>query len=180
MKKTAITIILILALSASVVLGVSYTKTATLQYDGITIFLKGEKLTPKDAVGQVVEPFIINGTTYLPIRAVAEALDLTVGWDGETKTITLSSDVLPTAPFTLSTGQYVVGDDIPAGKYDCEAVSGGGNFTGSVAALGWSSLNEILGVDSSSIYTKTYSNLRLAVGDTIKVSGDLEVRFVAK
>lgn len=180
MKRIIIAIILIIALSVGITVGASYTKTATLNYPGIVIYLKGELLVPKDAVGQIVEPFTINGTTYLPIRAVAEALDLTVGWDNPTQTITLTADALPTAPFTLAAGQYIVGDDIPAGKYDCEAVSGGGNFTGKVASLGWSSLNEILGVEANSLYTKTYSNLRLAVGDSIKVGGDLKVEFVAE
>jgi hypothetical protein len=32
---------------------------------------------------------IIDGTTYLPVRAIAEALGLTVGWDGPTKTVYL-------------------------------------------------------------------------------------------
>ena len=34
-----------------------------------------------------MEPFIYNGTTYLPVRAVGEALGKQVGWDGKTKTV---------------------------------------------------------------------------------------------
>lgn len=64
-------------------------KQATLVYNDIKITLNGERIKPKDANGKTVEPFIIDGTTYLPVRAVAEALDLDVSWDGETSTAIL-------------------------------------------------------------------------------------------
>ena len=66
-----------------------YTAEAELKYPGITIYLDGEKLIPKDVTGKVVDPFVIGGTTYLPIRAIASALGLTVDWNGETKTVLL-------------------------------------------------------------------------------------------
>ena len=65
---------------------------AVLNYPGITIYLDGEKLEPRDVTGAVVDPFVISGTTYLPIRAVASALGLGVDWDGVTKTVLLYSD----------------------------------------------------------------------------------------
>lgn len=34
-----------------------------------------------------VAPFIVHGRTYLPLRAVAEAMDAMVDWDGDTKTV---------------------------------------------------------------------------------------------
>ena len=43
-------------------------------YDNIKIFMDGEEVTPKDGNGQSVEPFIYNGTTYLPVRAVSNAI----------------------------------------------------------------------------------------------------------
>lgn len=68
----------------------AYQKQATLDYPGITITLNGQAVTPKDAAGNVVEPFAIDGTTYLPVRAVADALGLTVDWDGTTQTVALA------------------------------------------------------------------------------------------
>lgn len=67
------------------------TKTAQLAYNNIKITLNGNAVTPKDANGNVVEPFIIDGTTYLPVRAVASALSVNVGWDGNTNTVVLST-----------------------------------------------------------------------------------------
>lgn len=39
-----------------------------------------------------VPPEIINGRTLVPARAVAEALDCSVNWDGNTQTVTISSE----------------------------------------------------------------------------------------
>lgn len=66
-------------------------KTATIRYRDIKIVIDGQQITPKDSDGVVVEPFIYDGSTYLPIRAVAGALGLDVGWDGETSTVSLDS-----------------------------------------------------------------------------------------
>lgn len=63
---------------------------ANLDYNNIKISLNGTQITPKDANGNVVEPFAINGTTYLPVRAVGESLGMDVQWDGNTKTVLLS------------------------------------------------------------------------------------------
>lgn len=44
-----------------------------------------------------VPPQIVNGKTYIPLRAVSEALGCDVDWNGNTKTITITAkDKLPT------------------------------------------------------------------------------------
>ncbi|MBQ9997667.1 MAG: hypothetical protein IJP19_01465, partial [Clostridia bacterium] len=118
-----------------------------------------------------------NGTTYLPVRAVASALGMDVDWDGNTSTVILSNAL--TAPFTLAAGQYIVGEDIAPGKYNCRAVSGSGNFMGDVESLGFMGLNEILAEEGHNYYNDrtTYSNLRLTAGDVINIKGDLKVEF---
>ena len=57
------------------------TEQATLHYNGLSIVYDGKE----------VEPFIINGTTYLPVRGVGSILGLNVGWDASTQTVSLSS-----------------------------------------------------------------------------------------
>ena len=64
--------------------------------NGIKIFVDGQKINPKDAQGNSVQPFIYNGTTYLPVRAVADALGKAVYWDGPNYTVYLGK-----APTTL-------------------------------------------------------------------------------
>lgn len=49
-------------------------------------------ITPKDTNGKVVEPFIVDGTTYLPIRAVSEALGKDVYWNGQTNTVYINEN----------------------------------------------------------------------------------------
>ncbi len=165
-------------LTSGVVLAKQVSEKAELFYNNIKITLNGQELEPKDANGSYVEPFIINGTTYLPVRAVANALGINVSWDGNTNTVILSNALA--APFTLAAGQYVVGEDIKAGKYDCRAVSGSGNFTGTVNSLGFMGLNEILAEEGHEYFSDnvTYDNLRLENGDIIKIGGDLKVEFI--
>ncbi len=59
----------------------AYTNYIEAVYNDIKIVVDGKKVSPDS------EPFISEGTTYLPVRAVAEALDKPVYWDGETSTV---------------------------------------------------------------------------------------------
>jgi hypothetical protein len=56
-------------------------------FNSIKLFVDGKEVVPRDATGKTVEPFLVNGTTYLPVRAVAEALGKQVSWDGATYTV---------------------------------------------------------------------------------------------
>lgn len=64
-------------------------RTITVQYSGIKLVVDGVEVTPKDANGTTVEPFIYNGTTYLPVRAVGSAIGKQVTWDGGSQTVYL-------------------------------------------------------------------------------------------
>lgn len=59
--------------------------------DEVNIYISGVKFTPRNAGGDVVAPLIIDGTTYLPIRAIGEAFDKNVFWDRETLTVHLTT-----------------------------------------------------------------------------------------
>jgi hypothetical protein len=65
-------------------------------FASIRIFVDGKQVDPRDANGASVEPFIINGTTYLPVRAVAEALGMEVSWDSAAKSVYIGT--LPVTP----------------------------------------------------------------------------------
>ena len=80
------------AILTAVIVGgvtVGYAKVAQtsipVTYNNIKVIVDGKQLVTEK------EPFIYNGTTYLPVRAVGEAVGKTVGWDGKTNTVTLSS-----------------------------------------------------------------------------------------
>lgn len=89
-----LTVILVVAIVAAVagpVLASNLTKTVTLTYQDIKITLDGQPVIPTDANGNEIEPFIIDGTTYLPVRGVASALGLDVSWDASANTVGLTS-----------------------------------------------------------------------------------------
>lgn len=93
MKDKLKGVILGIAIGAMLVPTVSATIASVnrdLFYNDIKISLNGEIIEPKDASGNKVEPFIIEGTTYLPVRAVGNALGLNVAWDETTKTVLLN------------------------------------------------------------------------------------------
>ena len=72
----------------------------TAEYSNIKIVIDGKELTPKDANGNIVEPFVYDGTTYLPVRAVGQALGKAVTWDGNASTVYLGP--VPGAEPTVS------------------------------------------------------------------------------
>lgn len=65
--------------------------TKELEYRDISVTLDGVKLDLKDAKGNPVEPFMFEGTNYLPVRALAEALGLKVSWDSKNATVVLET-----------------------------------------------------------------------------------------
>ncbi len=56
---------------------------------GIKIVYNGQTKTMNDANGKVIYPISYNGTTYLPVRAVAGMLGVDANWDGATSTVYL-------------------------------------------------------------------------------------------
>ena len=55
---------------------------------GIKIYVDGNLKKPTDVNGNVVEPMIYDGTTYLPVRALTGMLtDKEVAWDQESQTV---------------------------------------------------------------------------------------------
>ena len=66
-------------------------RTAELFYNNIKIVFDGKEVIPKDANGNSIEPFIIDGTTYLPVRGISDALELDVLWNSQTNTVELNT-----------------------------------------------------------------------------------------
>ena len=93
-----IALALSLALSISPALAASQDTTIQAAYRDVTIVADGVPIVPRDASGAPVEPFLYNGTTYLPVRAVADALGVGVAWDQATYTVRLTSGAARTAP----------------------------------------------------------------------------------
>lgn len=118
-KKIKIGVILVMTLIL-VLTSIAYasigSRTAELFYNNIKIQLDGKEIVPTDANGNVVEPFIIDGTTYLPVRAISSSLGLDVVWNGQTNTVELSIPGLLTGGVQVYEDENVVIDFV-----DCTA-----------------------------------------------------------
>lgn len=57
----------------------------------INILVDGQVFQPTDANGNKVMVFTYNGTTYAPLRALAEAYGLDVGYDAKSNTATVTN-----------------------------------------------------------------------------------------
>jgi len=75
------------------------TRKVTINFKGTTIELWIDNPKAKvngtevyiDPNNHNVKPIIINDRTMLPLRFVAESLGCDVGWDNDTRTITITS-----------------------------------------------------------------------------------------
>ena len=86
MKKVISTVVCIIMLTTTVVYADPYVEETT-PAENIQIMVDGVEMIPKDVNGKIVSPFLSDGTTYLPIRAVSIALGMKVLWDPYSKTV---------------------------------------------------------------------------------------------
>ncbi len=91
LKKLTIGLLLGATVSSMTAFAANATLTKDITYRNIEIAVDGNKITPTDANGNYVEPFIMDGTTYLPVRAVANAFDKDVSWEDATSTVSLNA-----------------------------------------------------------------------------------------
>lgn len=71
------------ALLATPIYGAGYSKNQIVQYGGTNLVYNDEDKT------DAVQPIVIEGTTYLPIRAMSNLLGLNIGWSQASKTVTI-------------------------------------------------------------------------------------------
>jgi uncharacterized membrane protein YkoI len=102
----AVLTVMVISLAAPV-FAASGSKTVDIWYDDISVVLDGDTLTLRDGSGKKVEPFTIDGTTYLPLRAIANALGLDVDWNANTSTVILESRSSTSTGSTTASGDYI-------------------------------------------------------------------------
>ena len=79
-------------------------QTARLDYHNMKITLDGKEIQLTDSRGNSVEPFTIDGTTYLPVASLSRMLGLDVEWDGPNNTVILTTDQYVDVP---ADGDYI-------------------------------------------------------------------------
>lgn len=94
MKKLSkiLSVLLVFCLFVTPALAAVGEVPASLTYSDISIVVNGDEIVPTDINGQAAEPFAMNGTTYLPLRAIAQALGCEVIWDPTTNSVRINGE----------------------------------------------------------------------------------------
>jgi len=98
----AVTTLLVISLAVTV-FAAPITRTLTATFRDIKISVDNKVIELKDANGNKIEPFIVDGTTYLPVRSVAEAVGYDVSWNDNTNTVILTTGNAPASNSTSTT-----------------------------------------------------------------------------
>ena len=91
-KISFLVTIAILIVSVTQAMAVAVTKDIKATFNDIKIFYDGKYVQSKDSQGNVVEPFIVNGVTYVPVNIIPELTGKAVSWDGKTATISIGTE----------------------------------------------------------------------------------------
>ncbi|GKX30596.1 hypothetical protein SH1V18_30760 [Vallitalea longa] len=90
--KAIVSLVLIFALSTSLSASSLIRDITGKENKGITVKYNNQVQNLKDGNGNPVYPVIINGSTYLPVRAIADMLGADITWEGNTKTIYITGN----------------------------------------------------------------------------------------
>ena len=110
-KGIAVGCALSMAIGGASVLADTYRTQLDAVYNNIKVVVNA----PRDSDGNTVEPFISNGTTYLPVRAVSNALGQSVDWDGSTNTVYIGGKT-ESGKVDMSTINEFEGNSFKTGK----------------------------------------------------------------
>lgn len=80
-----------LLISTTAVTALAASGAIKIEVSPIQVLVDGEVFQPKDANGNDVMVFTYNGTTYAPLRALAEAYGLEVGYDSKKHIATVNT-----------------------------------------------------------------------------------------
>jgi hypothetical protein len=146
MKKKSVILLLIitamLSLSTGAFAASNLTEIKAYLNSGIKFRLDGKPWRPLDDKGKEVLPITYKGTTYLPLRVIANAFDIPIIWEGSTQTIGMRE----TSNLTLYSNEVKV-DNWSEKFYDVidkkqlvfgnHQYDGAYAFTAENAGLGW-------------------------------------------
>lgn len=79
---------------------------------GVNVYVDDAPLLMTDAAGNPVEAFIYNGSTYLPVRAVSQAVGTTIQWDGPTQSVYIGKHSSSSPAVYLQDLDYFTGIDL--------------------------------------------------------------------
>lgn len=100
-------LMLVVYILAVPVFGASITEKIEIMQGGIKFIVDGKEQICLDVNGKEVPPILYKGTTYLPVRAIADLFKKAVAWDGKNKIVHIGetpkdmsvAKLLDTSPF---------------------------------------------------------------------------------
>lgn len=136
----------------------SRTENIEVTYDNIKVYKDNVLCELKDSNGSVIEPFIYNGTTYMPVRGTANIAGMDVTWNGNTKSVYLWDNMVAEGTYLMEVcppydGDRMVTDDfkMAGDRYSGFTLWGNMNPYALVNLNGkYSSLSMIIGPEDDS------------------------------
>jgi len=98
-KSIIIGIVLSVALLAGSGLVFAGTETFKAVAANFNFYVNGQNVEPSE------QPVVIDGKTYLPVRALGEVLDKRIGWDQDSKTVIID-DLLADGVYKASEAEF--------------------------------------------------------------------------
>ena len=95
MKKRSLLILMALAIAIGAMGSAVAVYSIQANADpGISVNVGGKNIELENVNGANVDPIYIDGSVYLPVRAISEAMGYDVSWDGDTKTVMIGQPVV--------------------------------------------------------------------------------------
>ena len=139
------------AISGSIVLAKNGTEYVEILYNNIKVYKDNVLCELRDANGEVIEPFVYNGTTYMPIRGTANLLDVQVEWDGANKSVKLWDEILPSGTYFMDVCPPYTTKDYNV-YHTCEVYSSANTESFSMGGEKYSNGLALAGCHSSNTY----------------------------
>ncbi len=127
-KKISISIAALLCVLCMTVGGCAATVVQTIQAElrpDFTVVIDGTERTFKNVNGEVVDPILYNGSTYLPIRAIGEIMGKEVTWYEDRKRIELNDK----KSTVTDADNIVTGQNVPSAQPNQQAAPQSGEIT---------------------------------------------------
>ena len=114
-KSMAIGVVIGATLVSGVVMATPIGRNLWAEFANIGIWVDGERLIPRDVAGREVEPFVVDGTTFVPIRAISQAFGNDVEWSMSFRGVsTTDQTVVEWEPHRVLITNQVAADNIKA------------------------------------------------------------------
>ncbi len=94
LKRTLAAALAVATLTSGAMAASGNTSISAL-YKDIKVMIDGKETVLTDVNGKVVEPFIVDGTTYAPVRGLSEALGKSVEWNSATNSVEVGNADAP-------------------------------------------------------------------------------------